>query len=55
MITVELEGLELKLLLDRLAYRRDEIYKLTFAIDGGLMVKFNEYIWSPPSGKVTDE
>jgi exosome complex RNA-binding protein Rrp42 (RNase PH superfamily) len=56
MIVWEITGYELAALLDSL--RRpdgrtlEDIRKVSVAIDGGVKVKVNEYVWSPPMGEL---
>lgn len=51
---VILEGDDLKRFLDHIkhAINDDRVYRLRFAVDGGLKFKANEYVWSPPYGKM---
>lgn len=34
---------------------RSHVYRLSFAIDGGIKIKVNEATWSPPMGEVRAE
>lgn len=51
-----LEGDDLKRFLEHVQSEIDagRIYRMRFAVDGGLKMKVNEYVWSPPYGKVTE-
>lgn len=56
---VDVTGDDLAELLDELAdlagRYRDRAYRVSFAIDGGIKIKVNEYTWSPPMGEVRAE
>lgn len=49
-----LEGEALKRFLAHMQSEIDagRIYRMRFAVDGGLKMKVNEYVWSPPYGKM---
>lgn len=54
---VILEGDDLKRFLEHLesvVESKDRVYRLRFAVDGGVKFKVNEYVWSPPYGEVQD-
>lgn len=50
---VILEGDDLKRFLEHLNTVFDgDVYRLRFAVDGGVKFKVNEEVWSPPYGKM---
>lgn len=53
---VILEGDDLKRFLEHIqdAIANDRVYRMRFAVDGGIKFKVNEYVWSPPYGKITE-
>lgn len=52
---VILEGEQLKRFLEHLENVHDgDVYRLRFAVDGGVKFKINEQVWSPPYGEMTE-
>lgn len=51
---VILEGDDLKRFFEHMqsAVEVGRIHRMRFAVDGGLKFKVNEYVWSPPYGKM---
>lgn len=51
-----LEGEALERFLEHMqnAINSGRVRRLRFAVDGGLKIKVNELVWSPPYGKMDD-
>lgn len=56
MIVWEITGYELDALIRSLhrpdGVHSDDVHKVSVAIDGGVKVKINELMWSPPMGEL---